>query len=235
VGLAISSRMAHSSTSLLVLLLIWVVFVVFVPNTLGTVVSTLRKVPSQREFQQQKDTTMQALRRNRDELFKYGSPTQPNPSIKTIKWWANYVTARLETETRLDDEHLGAQFTQVQFARQILRASPTTIYNYAMETLAGTGFERHRQFVEAVRRYRSQFIEFIKATDRADPESFHVYYLKEGLSSKPVSYENVPRFVEPTGVSAAIRNALMDLSLLMLFSVLLFLIGYVAFLRCDVR
>jgi ABC-type transport system involved in multi-copper enzyme maturation permease subunit len=237
-GLAISSRMAHSSTSLLVLLLIWVVLVVLVPNTLGSVVSTLRKVPSQREFQQRRDSMMQPFwnwNKSDKELFKYGSPTQPNPNIKAIELMANYITARMETESRLDDEHLDAQFAQVQSARKILRASPTTIYNYAMETLAGTGFEQHQQFVQAVRRYRSQFIEFIKTADRADPESFHVYYLKEGLSSKPVGFDNVPRFVEPTGVGLAAKNALMDLSLLLLFSALLFLASYLAFLRCDVR
>ena len=53
-GLAISSRMRHSSTSLIVLLLIWIVLVVLVPNTFGTVVSTLHTVPSQREFQEKR-------------------------------------------------------------------------------------------------------------------------------------------------------------------------------------
>ncbi len=45
----------------------------------------------------------------------------------------------------------------------------------------------------------------------------------------------MPHFVEPTGVGVATKNALMDLSLLMLFSVLLFLVSYVAFLQCSVR
>jgi ABC-type transport system involved in multi-copper enzyme maturation permease subunit len=234
-GLAISSQMAHSSTSLLVLLLIWVVFVVIVPNTLGSVVSTLHEAPSQREFQQQRYAMRTALKKSGDELLKFGSPKQPNPDIKAIELIANYITTRVETETRLADEHLDAQFAQVQFARKVLRTSPATIYKYAMETLAGTGFERHRQFVDATRRYRSQFIKFIKSTDRADPDSFHVYYIREGLSSKPVSFGSVPRFTEPTGVGVATKNVLMDLSLLMLFSVLLFLVSYVAFLRCDVQ
>jgi ABC-type transport system involved in multi-copper enzyme maturation permease subunit len=235
-GLAVSSRARHSSTSLLALLLIWVVFVVLVPNTLGSVVSTLRKVPSQREFQQQKNTNMDSLGSDMDYLFKYGSPTQPNPDIRAIQVMADYVTTRLEAETRLDDGHLDAQFAQVQLARQILRvASPAAIFNYAMESLAGTGFERHRQFVEAVRLYRGQFIDFIKSADRSDAESHHIYYLKEGLSEKPVSSDNVPRFVEPTDVARAFESTLTNLSLLVLFSLIFFLISYVAFLRCDIR
>jgi len=235
-GLFVSSRMRHSSTSLLVLLFVWVVLVVLVPNTLGSVVSTLRKVPSQREFKQQKDTMMQAFNKSMDELFKYGSPTQPNPNPKAIELWAGYVTARLETDTRLDDEHLDEQFAQIQLARRILRsASPTTIYNYVMESLAGTGFGRHRKFVDATRRYRGQFVDYIKSADRADSKSLHFYYLKEGLSEKPVTFEDIPRFVEPTGIATAIRDALMDISLLLSLSVALFFAGYIAFLRCDVR
>jgi ABC-type transport system involved in multi-copper enzyme maturation permease subunit len=235
-GLAISSRMARSSTSLLVLLLIWVVLVVLVPNTLGCVVSTLRKVPSQREFKEQRDAAMGEFRKSMDDLFKYGSPTQPEPDIKAIELWADYVTTRLETETRLNDEHLAAQFAQVQLARQILRAaSPATIYNYVMESLAGTGFARHRQFVQAVQRYRGQFVDFVKATDRADTDSHHLYYLKEGLSEKPVNFEGVPRFVESVSISTAIGSSLTELGLLVLLSAVFFLAGYVAFLRCDVR
>lgn len=234
-GLVISSRMERSSTSLLILLLLWVVVVVLVPNTFGTVVSTLRKAPTPFELKQRADAMRQANRRSRDELFKYGSPSQAKNDIRAIRLWADYITTRWKTETQLMDEILDTQFVQVQFARKILRVSPTTIYNYAMEDLAGTGFGRHKRFVEAVQRYRSRFIDFIKATDRTDPDSYHVYYLKEGLSDKPVNFEDVPRFEEPTGVDVAFRGALTDLSLLVLFSALLFFASYAAFLRCDIR
>lgn len=238
-GLAVSSHAERSSTSLLALITIWVIMVVIVPNTLGSRISALRKTPSQYEVKQRKNAAIEALNdssgiSNR-KIFKYGSPTQPNPDRKAIELWGKYITTKLDIESRFDDEYLDAQFAQVQFARQILRVSPTTIYNYVMESLAGTGFARHRLFVDSARRYRGQFIEFIKATDRTDPESFHVYYLKEGLSSKPVNFLNVPNFVEPAGVGVAIRNALMDLSLLIMLSVLLFLASYIAFLRCDTR
>lgn len=235
-GLAVSSRARRSSTSLLVLLLIWVVLVVLVPNTLGSVVSTLRKVASQREFQQQKDATMDALGGDMDDPFRYGSPTQPDPDVRAIELWADHVTKQMDAEARLEDEQLEAQFAQVKLARQILSAaSPTVIYNYTMESLAGTGFGRHRQFVEAAQSYRRQFTSFVVSADRSDPESHHIYYLKEGLSGKPVSFDNIPRFIEPVGFDEAFRIALADIGLLALFAVVLFMAGYVLFLHCDVR
>jgi hypothetical protein len=72
-------------------------------------------------------------------------------------------------------------------------------------------------------------------TDRKDPESFHIYYLKEGLSKKPVSFDSVPKFKEPTGVGVALRGALMDMSLLILIAGLCFMASYLAFLRCVVK
>ena len=234
-GLAISSCMRHSSTSLVVLLLIWIVSVVLIPNTFGTVVSTLHTVPSQREFQEKRSAVFQIEAMDYGEMFKYGSPTDPNPDRRALEWWRDYITNQWKIATRIDDEHLDAQFAQVQFARQILRLSPTIIYNYGMESLAGTGFGGHHEFVKAARRYRQQFIEFIKETDSADPGSPHIFYLKEGLSDKRVPFSSVPRFEQFTNNVSAVGEILKDFGLLTLFFVVIFLASFLAFLRSEVR
>ena len=234
-GLAISSHVTHSSTSLVVLLLIWIVLVVLIPNTFGTVVSTLHTVPTQREFQEKRIVALPSETKNYYELFKYGSPTDPNPDRRALELWANYITTPWNIETRLNDEHLDAQFAQVQFARQILRLSPTVIYNYGMESLARTGFGGHHEFVKAARRYRQQFTEFIKETDSTDPDSPHIFYLKEGLSSKPVPFSSVPRFEQFSNKSFIAGETLKDFGLLILFLVLISLVSLLAFLRTAVR
>ena len=234
-GLAISSRVTHSSTSLVVLLLIWIVLVVLIPNTFGTVVSTLHTVPSQRDFQEKRITALASETKSYDVPFKHGSPTDPNADRRALQLWADYITTPWKIETRLDDEHLDAQFAQVQFARQILRLSPTVIYNYGMESLAGTGFAGHHEFVKAARRYRQQFIEFIKETDSADPGSPHIFYLKEGLSDKPVPFSGVPRFEEFTNNSMITGETLRDFGLLILFCAVISLASFLAFLKSEVR
>ena len=234
-GLAISSRAANSSTSLVVLLLIWIVLVVLIPNTFGSVVSTLHTVPTQREFQAKRIAALPNETKNYHELFKYGSPTDPNPDRRALEFWADYITTPWNIETRLNDEHLDAQFAQVQSARQILRLSPTVIYNYGMESLARTGFAGHNEFVEAARRYRQQFTEFIKETDSTDPDSPHIFYLREGLSNKPVPFSSVPRFEQFSNKSFIAGETLKDFGLLILFLVLISLVSFLAFLRTAVR
>ena len=239
VGLAVSSRMQGSSTSLLLLLTIWVIVVVLAPNTLGSLVSTLHRTPSQYEFQQRKNDALETLHRDvyksDQNMFQHGSPSEANPKREAVELWAKYLKGDWEIETRFTDEQLDAEFAQVRFARHILRVSPTAMYNYAMEALAGTGFTRHQRFVDAARRYRGRFVDFIKEADKANPDSFHIYGVKEGLSSKPVSFEAVPHFVEPSGVDVAMRAALVDFSLLVVMAVVGFMGSYVAFLKSPVR
>ncbi|MFQ6042425.1 MAG: DUF3526 domain-containing protein, partial [Candidatus Poribacteria bacterium] len=218
-------------------LLIWVVVVVLAPNTLGAIVSTLREVPSVSEVKRQKDAILKEIdeKFHSKDKFRFGSPSDNPPNEKALRLWAGYITEKTEAESRFDDAHLARQFGQIEFARKILRVSPAIIYNYAIESLAGTGFERHRGFVAAVQRYRQQFVEFIKMTDREDYSSPHIYYIKEGLSQKPVDFASVPKFKEGFTVEAAFRGVLIDLAALVLFAVLLFLLSYVAFLRCEIR
>ena len=234
-GLAISSRVTHSSTSLVVLLLIWIVLVVLIPNTFGTVISTSHTVPSQREIQEKRSAASDFKAIKFGEMLKYGFPTDPNPDRRALEWWTDFITNRWKIAARVDDEHLDAQFAQVQFARQILRLSPTVIYNYGMESLARTGFGGHHEFVKAARRYRQQFIEFIKETDSADPGSPHIFYLKEGLSNKRVPFSSVPRFEQFTNNISAVGEILKDFGLLILFFVVIFLASFLALLRAEVR
>ena len=234
-GLTISSYVTHSSTSLVVLLLIWIVLVVLIPNTFGTVVSTLHTVPSHREIQEKRNAASDIKTVNFGDMFKYGFPTDLNPDRRALEWWSDFITNRWKLTARVDDEHLDAQFAQVQFARRILRLSPTVIYNYGMESLARTGFGGHHEFVKAARRYRQQFIEFIKETDGADPDSPHIFYLKEGLSTKPVPVSSVPRFEEFTNSNLIAGEILKDFGFLILFSVVVSIMSFLAFLRSEVR
>ena len=149
--------------------------------------------------------------------------------------WAGYLTERADTKSRFDDEHLNKQFAQIEFTQQVTRLSPASIYKYAMESLSGTGFARHQRFVQQTRRYRQQFVDFIKSEDSADKESYHVYFVKEGLSQKPVVFNSIPKFSEKLTLGTTFKGALVDLMLLVSLVLLLFMAAVLAFLRSDVK
>lgn len=237
-GLFISSQFSNSSSSLLVLLLIWVVFVVLIPNTMGVLASSFQQVPSKDKVSRLKQAKLDEIDQRYVEssrLFQFGSPSENSPKIEALQVWADYLTERADTRSRFDDEHLNKQFAQVEFTQQITRLSPAAIYKYAVESLAGTGFARHKRFVQHARRYRQQFVDFIKSEDRGDNDSYHVYLVKEGLSQKPVPFNSIPKFSEQLTVGITFGGALLDLTLLISLALLLFMAAVLVFMRIDVK
>ena len=81
---------------------------------------------------------------------------------------------RRKRHERYNEAYLKQQITQGKQARAITRISPTAIVQRLFESFAGTGFDRHLQFIGNVQRYAREYREFVVDTDRADPESLHV-------------------------------------------------------------
>ena len=234
-GLLISSRASNSSTSLTILLLIWTVWVVLLPSTLGALTSGLQPTMTSEEFDDRVQNLFDNLeaKYDRDQRFSK-MPVRRIPASEGTLLWSKYITEEAEHSERLNEEHLNAQIAQVQLARSITRISPASSVRYATESLAGTGFTRHVQFLEHVRRYGDEFRTFLIETDRADPESPHAIGPREGTSQKPVRFASIPKFEDRISFSGAYDAAATDILLLLLFAGVLFAGAFLSFLRVDV-
>lgn len=234
-GLFFSSRVSNAITSLVWLLLTWVCLAFIFPSLLGLFVGTLDPIPSIEIVSSRK----RAQLANIEDEFRpmellevtklSEAPSPDNPSA--TRRWATYFTRRYETRTHIADTHIDQQFRQVRLARELTQISPIACFQYAMEGLAGTGITRYMDFVKQVRRYRQTFIDFIKTEDRNDPESLHIYPVREGLSQKPVDPNAVPRFEERPSYQSVIFPG----ALLILFNVLFFTAAQLSFLKCDLK
>ncbi len=123
------------------------------------------------------------------------------------------------------------ELRQVRLARELTQISPIVCFQYAMEGLANTGIVSYMNFVKQVRRYRQTFIDFIKTEDKSNPDSFHVYPVREGLSQKPVDPDAIPRFEE----QVSYQSVLFPVGLLILFNALFFTAAQLSFLKCDLK
>ena len=227
-GLLISAAVRESGVSLVVLLLIWVSFVIFIPNTLASIGSRTAVPIAYMEFWTQRmqlaDEARAAYRN------KYGD-SQTTPSVHVL---GEYVTTEAEEYERFNEAYLKQQIAQGKRARAITRISPTSIVQRLFESFAGTGFERHLQFIENVQRYARQYREFVIDTDRADPESLHVVGVRDGMSQKPVNPDAIPKFKDTLSLNRDFNTAAMDLFLLVLFLGVLASGAYLAFVRLEI-
>jgi hypothetical protein len=100
-----------------------------------------------------------------------------------------------------------------------------------IQRLANTSIVGYMNFVKQARRYRQTFIDFVKTEDRGDPESLHIYPVREGLSQKPVDPAGVPVFTE----QISYRSVLSQVGLLVMFNLLFCIMAQVSFLKSDVK
>ena len=147
---------------------------------------------------------------------------------------AELVKGDVETRERFNREYLNAQVAQVQRARVVTRFSPAAIVQYALESMAGTGFNRHLQYLEHVHRYTKQFRQFIVDTDRGDIQSRHLIGIPEGMSQKPIASESLPKFEDKIAFSDTFNSATLDLLLLVLLLGVFISGAFLIFVRSEV-
>ena len=228
-GLLVSARVQQSAVSLMMLLLMWVTLVVFMPSTLASIASSFSPATSFDEFWKQRNPIKEDLWDKYDEWVWSDALDD-----KTLRGKSEFFTKNVERWEREHEERLKYRSAQVYRARAITGISPATLLQHLIEAFAGTGFERHLQFVENTQRYARQFREFVADTDRADPESLHILGVREGMSGKPISPESVPRFEDTLNLSKDFNTAAMELLLLTLFVLVLLSGAYLAFVRVEV-
>ena len=228
-GLLVSARVKQSAVSLVVLLLIWVSFVIFMPNTLASIASGFSPAKSYDAFQEDRRQTRHAIL---DVYYTQREETEDPSRLMLLS--SEYVTKDAEQDRRLRQEFLNERIFQVRWARALTRVSPIAIVQHLLETFAGTGLARHLQFVGNVQRYDREYHEFIADTERADPESPHIMGVREGMSKKKVSPEAIPIFEDTLSLSKDFNVTAMDLLLLTLFVVVLLSGAYLAFVRVEV-
>ena len=232
-GLFFSSRVSNAITSLVWLLLTWVCLAFIFPSLLGLFVETIDPIPSIERISAEKRSQLANIEDEFQpmemlETTKLSeAPSVNNPSA--TRQWATYFRKRSEVQTRIADGRVDQQLRQVQLARELTQISPTACFQYAMEGLANTGIVSYMNFVKQVRRYRDTFIDYIKTEDRRDPESLHIYPVREGLSQKLVNPDAVPRFKE----RISHQSIIFPLGLLIVFNILFFIAAQLSFLKCD--
>ena len=228
-GLLVSTRVRRSVVSLMILLLTWVTFVVFMPSTLASIASSFSPARSFDEFWKQRNPAQEDL------WDKYGNRLWSEKSDEeTLRAKSGFYTEHVERSERWRVERLKYRASQVHRARAITSISPATLLQHLIEAFAGTGFDRHLQFVENTQRYARQFREFIVDTDSGDPESLHIIGIREGMSQTPVNPAAVPRFEDTLSLRKDFNARAIEILLLALFVVVLLSGAYLAFVRVEV-
>ena len=258
VGLFVSAITQESRLSLILTLLIWVIVVVFMPSTLGSLSAKwMPSIQTLSQFQMSKKAALDQIESNfesqmnlyngniLDKLLKLrvtSAEEAQKLAIQEIEsrgdshleTMQTYVNKDMEIRERFNRQRLAAQSAQVLRGRQITRCSPAAIVEYALESMADTGFNRHLQFLDGVYLYLLEFRNFIVDMDREDTESLHLIGLPQGMSKKDVLSEAVPRFEDRIHFQDTFNAAIVDILLLFLLLGICLFGAFFVFLRTEI-
>ena len=230
-GLLVSARVQRSAVSLVILLLAWVTFVVFMPSTLVSIAGRSTPPKSTLGFSERSAQLEEELEREYHTL-RYDSDKSWTQILQVA---GEYVTKDAAAQEHLHEERLKQRISQVRRARAITQISPVTIFQHLLESFAGTGFERHLQFLENVKFYARQYREFIADTDQSrSGESPYLWGSCGNVTEACPSPEAIPKFEDTLSLSKDFNIAAIELLLLALFVVVLLSGAYLAFVRVEI-
>jgi hypothetical protein len=139
--------------------------------------------------------------------------------------------------------YLRGLIEQTSLANNISRSSPICLYENVMSALAGTDMAGFRHFIDIVKLYRKDIIEYIRSrTNNFSSSTFFTPCTKEEIKTRPrgdtaapLELSDLPKFTYRADIVRTFRRVVPDLAFLILGNVLFFAVAFAAFVRYDVR
>jgi ABC-type transport system involved in multi-copper enzyme maturation permease subunit len=217
-SLFVSSLVRASSTSLAILLLVWVILVLIIPQTDVLFARQFYKLPDQKAVATRMAEDIRKVPTGN--LRWSGADELPDDGLSLGMDVGDAWNGGLK-------QYRNALWGQVKLARNITRISPAADYAYAAEAVASTGIYRLIDFSNRVEQYRLELLEFARNEVKKNKRDKALNYA--------IEYDTIPKFVDKIPpLSNTVISALYDILLLVLFNFAFFLGAYTVFLRRDV-
>ena len=247
IGLFVSCMCRYSSTSITVLILVWVVFVLVVPNMSPYVAAETEPVVPfsavESEIAQETGQARERLyskmrghRRGGGRSFRRGGP---EADAARQKFMEEMLKARKEMMAEVDKIEQGKlrRFTidqnrQVNATKKISRISPIAAYVYAATDIASTGTRKQEHFFQLLQEYQREFKQYVdektSAIDfRKGFRSFHGGDQNYDVSDMPTfTYQEEP-------FTRRLTYSMWDVIVLVAYTIGFFFASYVGFMRAE--
>jgi ABC-type transport system involved in multi-copper enzyme maturation permease subunit len=269
-GLLFSCLAKKSAVSLVLGLFLWIIFAVVIPNASVYLATQIRSVEPQDKINEQitalqRDARTEFGRELKRSGRSYMSGYDEVSDVSGGGFGHGYL--RSATETHIHNElidcsidvpikiryadryaeveygYLRGLIEQTHLANNISRTSPVCLYENVMTALAGTDMASIRHFIDGVKLYRKDIIEYMRSrTNNFSSTIFFTPCTKEEIKTRPrtddaapLELSDLPRFSYKADMVATLRRIIPDLAFLVLGNVLFFAVAFAAFIRYDVR
>ena len=244
----LASALTHrSSTSFLMLLVIWVGSVMIIPRAAVLMAGRAVEVPSLDDINTQKSKfAAQVFAEDAEKMnsFKPTAAGNIDSMMKEVndfmgKLGDNRDAKRREFGGRLDEQRRNKQRVQERLALGLARVSPATSLSLALASISGTSLTLKDRYLDGALAYQRDFAAF-QTKKLGAPIGGRMVRIghdtKDGEKPKPIDVSEIPVFnYTPEPLGHSLGGALVDIGLLLTFNLLLFGGAFAAFLRYDLR
>ena len=249
-GLFVSSIVGRSSVVLLILLAVWILLVIVVPNLSGILSDKLTNVPSEYQTARQVSSILKEQVWGRIDIVRERVKTGELTTEEAIKAETDRAFEEGQKEVRNHYAvYNNAMKRRADMARILSRLSPTGMFQFASESLADTGPKREERFLKDAKTYSEIYDNYIleklgrlvgvshwSFSTSMTVNGRHIYI----SSPYPEEYQgdksDFPRFVESNpNLAHNVQEAALDLAGLSLWNLVFAGLAFWAISRCDVR
>ena len=227
-GIFVSARTELASTSITVLLMVWVLVVLVVPNTAPYLAAQLHPVRDFVLIDKEKYQIEQEEEQRFQEAWREWREKKTN-SPNNVRW-STWSELKRDQYLRLSDHHdkINDQFRkqldgQIRLGQYLSRISPLSSFAYAASDLAGTGIQDRNRFLDLLPAYRREITTF-----------GYQIYIEANLNQTDLNIEGYPQFTFAESPISD-RIAWVDILFLGMWNILFFMGAYLSFLRYDVK
>lgn len=237
-GLFISSLTRHSSSSLFILLFIWVIFIFIIPKAAVMVSGQINPIPSVHEITAQKEAFLQETQGAFPQMMeKWLKENPPNGKDEWSEKYRKFAedfqlekTAQIDAKNaELERDYQIKRQSQQILALNLSRISPASALTFGAMSLGKTGINEHNRFLNSIKTYKPVFAQWVNA------KIFKSLDLKTFKMPKP-DISDMPQFeFKPMSLRNSFAMAIPDVVVMILMIILFFTGTYVSFLKYDVR
>lgn len=238
-ALLVSALTHRTTSSLVILLLAWVAFVVAIPGASATLARNVNPIPTPETFARQRQAIAKEIEQeyaNRPHSSWRGRQLGKKDNYAWEHVAAEAQNKQFAREEGLFLDGLRQKFRQTSLARTLSLISPMSLFQYTGERVVGGGLDRDRRFIEQSRAFRGVLEDYFRAVDENDPKSPHIYFWTDYMSDQKADVGSIPKFqFQEDPPMKGLRSGLWGLLVLALGTSIAAFAAYFVFLRFDVR
>ncbi|HOI28577.1 MAG TPA: ABC transporter permease subunit [Melioribacteraceae bacterium] len=239
----VSTLTQSPSTSFLLLLVIWILFVLVIPKSSVLIAGRAVDVPSVDQLNTKKSQFAAQLNR---EHFNSLNNFKPSSTDKVFEEFQKFMeksnTSRDEKmqlfNEKLNRERINRQEIQKNLALNISRISPGACFSLASASLAGTSLDLIKNYRDQANSYQKKFAEFQKEKTGMTTGGGMMFVIRNDNDEKPpeINPSELPKFnFVPASLNESIYGSVTDFGLLLIFNLIFFAGSYIRFLKFDLR